>query len=594
MRQSGLKHVAIGDINVGDRVRKDLGDLSGLRQSISQIGIVCPLAVTPKLDLIYGERRLRAAEQLDMETVPVFVIENEEDHEAYRDMELAENTHRKPFTISERIRIVDQMEPQFASIKDRIRICRLKGDTAGVEAAQNDLSKLLGRQVDDVPKLRSIFAEIAELGERAAQKAREIVHAFDKVKSQELEAIVTEMDATEDVHGAFAKYLATLPSPIVSKATPFYESDSEPEAEQPFYDATPSASAGKRFEDALDDAATPAPKPEPTAKKAKKTDPPVKEGKEAAAAKSEAADPPRQKAPATRKERGKEREVRPEEERLDPNKLESMYAQWVKSTLKKLHESDRERAAELLSRGFQQSTVAVEEIYDSASAVQKIASIVDGIEPDFRDELLKEVGQIIIDHGATIDTKLPENDSEALQQVVSQLESGVKQLRRRETWAGCAADVRQFIRKGRRLLLQFEKHAAVGSEPDRSLFEGDNSLPSHLDNEEFLSVFAEWWDDRRKRKLSVTDSVRKKQLKLLGFGDSAQACAIVLKAIENQWKGIPDDIWSTQWEGREPAHAPEAVLQKIRASRRKGGTYKRGEDMRRSASEDRSTFRDDE
>ncbi len=169
---------------------------------------------------------------------------------------------------------------------------------------------------------------------------------------------------------------------------------------------------------------------------------------------------------------------------------------------------------------------------------------------------MKEVGQIIIDHGATIDTKLNDNDSEALLQVMSQLELGIKQLRKRESWSGCAADVRQFIRKGRRLVLQFEKHAAVGGEPDRSLFEGDSSLPAHLDNDEFLSVFAEWWDDRKKRKMSVTDSVRKKQLKLLGYGDSAQACAIVLKGLENQWKGIPDDIWSTLWEGREPAHAP--------------------------------------
>jgi len=593
MQQAGLKHVGIEEITIGERVRKDLGDLSGLKQSISQNGIVCPIAVTPEMELIYGERRLRSAEELGLKYVPVVVIETASDDAAYRDMELAENTHRKAFTISERIRIVEGMQPQFTAIKDRIRIARLKGDVAGVEAAQADLSALLGRQVDDVPKLRSIFAEIAELGERAAQKAREIVHAFDKLKTDDLRAIVAEMDATGDVHGAFAKYLDTLPASVAkTKSTPFYETETDAGPDSSFYESTPDrATAGKRFEDVLEDAASPPPKAAAVPKKERKAEAPA-----ASSSPSKAKEPQEEPQPAssaaTRKARGKDREVRPEEERLDVSKLEGLYSQWVRSTLKRLHEDDRERAAEILARGFQQTVVPSDEIYDAASAVQKVASIIDSIEPDFRSDMLAEIAQIIIDHGATIETKLHDNDAEALQQVVSQLETGIRQLRKRETWSGCAPDVRQFIRKSRRLVLQFEKHAAVGSEPDRSMFEGDTSLPPHLDNEEFLSVFAEWWENRRKRKLSVTDSVRKKQLKLLGLGDSTQACAIVLKALENQWQGIPDDIWATQWEGRDPANAPEATLQQIRASRGKGGTYKRGEHGRRSASQDRSTFRD--
>lgn len=600
MQQATFMDMKIDAIVVGERVRRDLGDLSGLKQSILQNGIVCPIAVTPGNELIYGERRLRSAEELGLESVPVVVLRTPSDDAAYRDMELAENTHRKPFTISERIRIVDQMEPQFTAIKDRLRIGRLKGDANAIQAAQTELGQLMGRQVDNVPKLRSILAEIAELGERAAQRAREIVHAFDKLKTEELRGIVAYMDATGDVHGAFEKYLETLPVPVVvKKSTPFYESEGETGADGSFYESAPPApptppvaSAGKRFEDVLDDAAAHPAKPNTPAKKDRKPSEPIAPA--ATSAPTTPHEPNPTPAATTRKERGKDREVRPEGERLDIGKLESLYGQWVKTTLKRLHEDDRERAAEILSRGFQQMPVASDEIYDAASAVQKVAAIIDSIEPDFRNEMLCEVAQIIMDHGATIDSRLHANDAEALQQVVSQLEAGVKQLRKRETWAGCAPDVRQFIRKGRRLLLQFEKHAAVGSEPDRSLFEGDNALPPHLDNEEFLAVFAEWWDDRRKRKLSITDSVRKKQLKLLGFGDAEQATAIVLKAIENQWKGIPDDIWSASWNGRDPAHAPDSVLQKIQASRPKGSAYKRGEDMRRSASDDRSTFRDDE
>lgn len=597
MQQTGLKHVAIGEITVGERMRKDLGDLSGLKHSISQTGIVCPIAVTPEMELIYGERRLRAAEQLEMEFVPVVVLESPADHDSYRDMELAENTHRKPFTISERIRIVDQMEPKLTAIKDKVRVARLKGDVAAVDSLQTELGLLLGRKVDDVPKLRSIIAELSELGERAAAKAREIVHALDKTKSTELQTIVAEMDRTGDVHKAFEEYLGTLPAAFTTKATPFYENEASAASES-FYEnevgSEPKGpSAGKQFEDVLEDAAAP---PKQTSPKSPASKTAKKAGKDAAGESEQKAETPAKppKNAGTRKARGEDRKVKPEGERLEPEKLRSMYSSWVTATLKKIHPDDQERAAEILGGGMQPAHVHVDEIYDAATAVERIATIIDGIEPDFREDLLKEVGQIIIDHGATIDTQLKENDSDALQQVMSQLEGGIKQLRKRESWSGCADDVRQFVRKARRLVLQFEKHAAVGSAPDRSLFEGDQALPEHLDNEEFRSVFAEWWDDRRKRKMSVTDSVRKKQLKLLGLGDSDQACAIVLKGLENQWKGIPDDIWSDLWDGREPAHAPDAVLQKIRASRPKGGAYKKGEDGRRSASNDRSTFRDDE
>lgn len=51
-------------IRVGERHRKDLGDLDSLARSIADIGLLHPVVVTPAGNLIDGERRLRAAQML--------------------------------------------------------------------------------------------------------------------------------------------------------------------------------------------------------------------------------------------------------------------------------------------------------------------------------------------------------------------------------------------------------------------------------------------------------------------------------------------------------------------------------------------------
>lgn len=54
--------IPIGQIKVGPRHRKDLGDLNALAEDIHDIGLLCPILVTPDYQLIDGERRLRAVQ----------------------------------------------------------------------------------------------------------------------------------------------------------------------------------------------------------------------------------------------------------------------------------------------------------------------------------------------------------------------------------------------------------------------------------------------------------------------------------------------------------------------------------------------------
>jgi ParB family transcriptional regulator, chromosome partitioning protein len=70
----GDRRMKIADIKVGKRIRKDMGDLTGLAESIEDLGLLHPIVVFPDGRLILGERRLRAAKLLGWETIPVTIV----------------------------------------------------------------------------------------------------------------------------------------------------------------------------------------------------------------------------------------------------------------------------------------------------------------------------------------------------------------------------------------------------------------------------------------------------------------------------------------------------------------------------------------
>jgi ParB-like chromosome segregation protein Spo0J len=95
----------ISKIKIGERHRKDLGDLDALASSIER-GLLQPIGVSPELELIWGYRRLVAArdvlgrDEILCRVVSVAsIVEGEFD----------ENLLRKDFTPSERVAIVEAL-----------------------------------------------------------------------------------------------------------------------------------------------------------------------------------------------------------------------------------------------------------------------------------------------------------------------------------------------------------------------------------------------------------------------------------------------------------------------------------------------------
>lgn len=97
--------IKISDIQVGPRHRKDMGDLESFAQTIQEIGLLQPIGVTPQMELVFGERRLRAHQILGRESIPARII----DIPAIVLGEYHENCDRKDFTPSELVAVVESL-----------------------------------------------------------------------------------------------------------------------------------------------------------------------------------------------------------------------------------------------------------------------------------------------------------------------------------------------------------------------------------------------------------------------------------------------------------------------------------------------------
>ncbi|MDR3200868.1 MAG: ParB N-terminal domain-containing protein, partial [Spirochaetales bacterium] len=92
--------IRVEDIKVRRRVRKDLGDVSPLMESMKKYGLLCPIIVNKSSELIAGRRRLEAARLLGWQTVSVTVLDRDDDVEKL-EMEIDENVLRKDFSPDE-------------------------------------------------------------------------------------------------------------------------------------------------------------------------------------------------------------------------------------------------------------------------------------------------------------------------------------------------------------------------------------------------------------------------------------------------------------------------------------------------------------
>ncbi len=86
--------VPINDIQLKKRVRKNLGDLSQLMLSMKNHGLMNPVVITTKNELIAGHRRFEAAKRLGWLEIDANVITEPSKIEKL-ELELDENVQRR-------------------------------------------------------------------------------------------------------------------------------------------------------------------------------------------------------------------------------------------------------------------------------------------------------------------------------------------------------------------------------------------------------------------------------------------------------------------------------------------------------------------
>lgn len=97
-----VEQVTITKIKLGDRFRKDMGDLSELSESIKEKGLIQPITLDWNYKLLAGGRRFAASKLAGLVEVPAIRRKSTSEIDA-REIELFENIHRKDFTWQERV-----------------------------------------------------------------------------------------------------------------------------------------------------------------------------------------------------------------------------------------------------------------------------------------------------------------------------------------------------------------------------------------------------------------------------------------------------------------------------------------------------------
>jgi N6-adenosine-specific RNA methylase IME4 len=181
----------IDRIEVGFRYRKDLGDLRPLADSISEVGLLHPVVVTPEGRLIAGQRRLQACRLLEWIEIPVTVVDL---LQAARG-EAHENFVRKDLLPSEIValkRAIEPLERREARQRQgsRADLCL----PANVAECQRSVS---GDTRDNIARYLGV-------GRTTIERAEAVIEAAE-AEPEEYGYLVEQMDRSGKVSGAYRR-----------------------------------------------------------------------------------------------------------------------------------------------------------------------------------------------------------------------------------------------------------------------------------------------------------------------------------------------------------------------------------------------------
>lgn len=139
------KTIPIDLIQVGTRIRKDLGDINTLANNIKEFGLLFPIIINEENQLLAGERRLAACKQLGYSDIDV-LITTTSDAENKLSIEVYENQMRKGFSQEELVNAGIELE-RIESIKADERMKSGKADPTKNSSEGGETRQIVAKKI---------------------------------------------------------------------------------------------------------------------------------------------------------------------------------------------------------------------------------------------------------------------------------------------------------------------------------------------------------------------------------------------------------------------------------------------------------------
>ena len=180
-----MSKVKVADIVIKDeRFREDYGEIEELAVSIQRYGLLHPIVVDDQLNLIAGERRLKAHKLLGITEIEVKQLKEITELEK-REIEIEENLKRKDFTWQEEVKAKNEID----KIKRQLYGNAVKGHGGGwsIRDTADSVGDSLGTVSRDL-RLAKAIEEHPELGKELSKDA-----AWKKFRSMQERILVSEL-----------------------------------------------------------------------------------------------------------------------------------------------------------------------------------------------------------------------------------------------------------------------------------------------------------------------------------------------------------------------------------------------------------------
>jgi len=202
-------------IKIPPRTRKEFGDLKALAASINEVGLLHPIVIDGKNNLIAGERRLRAAALLGWKEVPTRIIAKLDDALLALSAERDENTCREPFRPTEAVAMGERLEKLLKPLAEKRR-----EETQG---RPKNGSKRTAGNLPAVSETRDAVGSAVGMSGKTYEAAKSVVEAAKL--NPVLAPVVEEMDRTGNVNRAVTairqhKKLSTTPVKVETPGFP--------------------------------------------------------------------------------------------------------------------------------------------------------------------------------------------------------------------------------------------------------------------------------------------------------------------------------------------------------------------------------------